>query len=67
MLLYVINLTWSTHKPPRAPKPLSSFHNNYQTIFAKIFISIIKVVINAIFMFFFSLRTFASLAVNNSS
>jgi len=62
-----LNLAWSIHKPPRAPRPLSSFYNNYQTIFAKNFISIIKVVIDAIFMFFFSLRTFASLAVNNSS
>jgi len=54
------------HKPPSAPRPPSYFYYDYRDIFESNFIASIKVVIDAIFMFFLSLRTSASSAVNNS-
>jgi len=59
-------LACSIHKPPSAPRPPSYFYYDYRDIFEPYFISFIKVVIDAIFMFILSLRISASSAVNNS-
>ncbi len=53
-------------EPPSAPRPPPYFYDDYREIFIPYFISFIKNMIDAIFMFFLSLRTSASSAVNNS-